>query len=414
MSIHVLVVGAGIGGLCLAQGLRMTGVRVTVFERSRERTDWLQGYRIHINPPGAAALRDCLPSHLWETFERTASRPSTGFGFVDEKLRDLVFLEEDLFSGTHYGISRITLRKVLLEGLDDVVRFGKEYERYTIGDDGRVTAHFTDGTSETGDVLIAADGSNSRVRAQYLPHAQRMDTGVIAIAGKLPLTAETRAQLPPRLLTGPNNILPARSSAMFTALWETPESERAELSEYTDTGDYLFWAYSTSAARLPGDVERMAPEALRDLVHGKTDGWSPALREVVAASDPATINAIRLRSMDPDLKPWRPSQVTLLGDAIHNMTPMAGIGANTALRDAAVLKSRLVEVDAGRKPLLTAVGEYETRMRGYAFAAVRESLRNARQSASDARLPRAAFTTALRLANAVPSLKRRMFADMGQ
>ena len=55
-----MIIGGGIGGLCLAQGLRRAGIDVTVYERTLTRTDWLQGYRIHINPHGSRALHDCL------------------------------------------------------------------------------------------------------------------------------------------------------------------------------------------------------------------------------------------------------------------------------------------------------------------------------------------------------------------
>jgi flavin-dependent dehydrogenase len=58
--LHVLVIGGGIGGLCLAQGLRQAGVSVAVYERDRTRADWLQGYRIHINPAGSKALHEWL------------------------------------------------------------------------------------------------------------------------------------------------------------------------------------------------------------------------------------------------------------------------------------------------------------------------------------------------------------------
>jgi 2-polyprenyl-6-methoxyphenol hydroxylase-like FAD-dependent oxidoreductase len=61
---HVLIIGGGIGGLCLAQGLRRRGVSVAVYERDRTPDARLQGYRLSIEPPGsgtsplATALRD--------------------------------------------------------------------------------------------------------------------------------------------------------------------------------------------------------------------------------------------------------------------------------------------------------------------------------------------------------------------
>jgi 2-polyprenyl-6-methoxyphenol hydroxylase-like FAD-dependent oxidoreductase len=130
----------------------------------------------------------------------TAGKPSAGFAFLTEQLRDLLFLRRGLLEGeqgvpeaSHHSVSRITLRHVLLDGLDDPVHLGKEFTRYEQAADGQITALFADGTSATGDVLVGADGANSRVRQQYLPDAHRMDTGIVAVAGKLPLTGETRA-----------------------------------------------------------------------------------------------------------------------------------------------------------------------------------------------------------------------------
>jgi salicylate hydroxylase len=105
--------------------------------------------------------------------------------------------------------------------------------------------------------------------------------------------------------------------------------------------------------------------------------------------------------------------VTLLGDAIHNMTPMAGVGANTALRDADLLRSKLIAATGGEVPLITALASYEEQMLDYGFAAVRQSLRNASRAAHSSHLSRAAFRTTLRLTAAVPPMRRAMARGLG-
>ena len=85
-QLDVMIIGGGIGGLCLAQGLHRVGIGVTVYERTGARTDWLQGYRIHINPHGSRALHDSLPPAVWQRFLDTVSVIVGGFGFATEQL----------------------------------------------------------------------------------------------------------------------------------------------------------------------------------------------------------------------------------------------------------------------------------------------------------------------------------------
>ena len=63
--------------------------------------------------------------------------------------------------------------------------------------------------------------------------------------------------------------------------------------------------------------------------------------------------------------------------------------------------------------MLTAIADYEQQMRKYGFAAVRLSLRNARQAASGNRLSRAAFKTMLRVTNTISPLKRQFARRIG-
>ena len=95
------------------------------------------------------------------------------------------------------------------------------------------------------------------------------------------------------------------------------------------------------------------------------------------------------------------------------MTPFRGIGANTALKDAALLCRNLVAAQRGEKSLLQAVHDYEVEMIRYGFEAVKNSLRAMNQAVSDNAFALATVKTLFRLVNAIPPLKRRMFKDQG-
>lgn len=90
-SFHVLIIGGGLGGLCLAQGLKKVGISVAVFERDRTPDDRLQGYRIHIEPQGNRALYACLPPHLFNTYVATSGSGGNGYRIVTDQLKELVF-----------------------------------------------------------------------------------------------------------------------------------------------------------------------------------------------------------------------------------------------------------------------------------------------------------------------------------
>jgi salicylate hydroxylase len=367
-------------------------------------------------------------------FLGTVGKPEAGFGFRTEQLEELLFLDwsprtlgfADSFS-SHHSVSRITLRQVLLSGLDDTVHLGKEFTRYDRAPSGQVTASFADGTSATGDVLVAADGSNSRVRQQYLPQAQRIDTGVRSIGGKMPLNDETRKTLPEIFYTCMNTIMPPRDYFMFISGWQR-EHRKLQIPAIThagepgspqtgllldDTQDYVFWALAAKGEKFPiADLAAAGGPELQSAARTMMRGWHPDLLRLVSDSDPSTVSTVKIRSMAP-VRPWPTTSITLLGDAIHNMTPMAGIGANTALRDASLLSRKLSAAARGEQELLTAIREYEAEMLDYGFAAVRQSMQRTRQATSGNAVKRAISRRMLRVVGTVPPIRRKMARKMG-
>src|ERR1700744_2082766 len=204
-ALHVIIVGAGTGGLCLAHGLKRAGISVAVYERDRTRKDGLQGYRVGISPAGSYALSQSLSPQLYDLFVATCARPPQYFNMLTEQMSELLSMER--FSGdddvnSEKSVSRMTLRQVLLTGLEDVVAFDKKFSHYEHYSDGRVIVSFEDGTQAIGDVLVGADGAGSRLRKQRLPHAQMEATGILSIGGKVPITPERKALISGKVFNG--------------------------------------------------------------------------------------------------------------------------------------------------------------------------------------------------------------------
>src|SRR5215471_11164138 len=92
-ALKVIIVGAGTGGLCLAQGLMSDGVAVELFERDHSPTERVQGYRLGINATGSTALRNCLPDALFKKFLASSAKPSRAVSFLDHRLNRLLVID---------------------------------------------------------------------------------------------------------------------------------------------------------------------------------------------------------------------------------------------------------------------------------------------------------------------------------
>jgi 2-polyprenyl-6-methoxyphenol hydroxylase-like FAD-dependent oxidoreductase len=422
-SLRVIVIGAGTGGLALAQGLKQAGIAVAVYERDRTAREGPGGYRVGISPAGSRALKACVPAAVYELFVATSARAPRYFNILTEQLGELLCLEvegaaADALEGEK-NVIRKTLRQVLLTGLDGQVFLGKKFVSYDHNPDGTVTAHFEDATAATGEVLIGADGAGSRVRKQRLPQARHEETGIVSMGGKLPMTAQSRALLSDKMFKGMSMIMAPRGlGAIIHSLEFTHSRASAALlarwpafaSSIPD--DSIGWGLWAARQNVPDDPTNLAAEELRRLALQLTRAWHPNFRRLIELTDPTTLQSLNVRTSVP-LLPWASSNVTLLGDAVHTMTPGRGAGANTALRDAALLCETLVEVQRSQMPLIPAIHRYEAEMLRYGMEAVFESRKQ--MNAHDrihqpvsGGIQLAGMRAVMRLINAVPPLKRHI------
>ncbi|WP_188194580.1 FAD-dependent oxidoreductase [Nonomuraea sp. SYSU D8015] len=369
---HILIVGGGIAGLCLAQGLHKAGLAVTLFERDPSAGHRPQGYRISLKGTGVEALRACLPDDLFDLAVATSIRPATRMIFMAPDLRPA--FAKDLPAirpgADGLGLNRLTLREILMSGLS--VRFGMDYERYEpLGD--RVRAHFAGGHSADGDLLVGAEGVGSRVRAQLLPDAE-VDRLHSVVYGRTWIAPELLAATPPELVDTFNRITAPDGTAVGIATCRpyTPVTEAvarlAPGTRLTDIPGYFSWTMSMPGPRPDGvpaaELHRLAVDTVR--------GWHEGVQRIVREADPEATFLLQIHSARR-VGPWDEPAVTLVGDAVHSMSPGRGEGANLGLRDAQVLSELLAEAVAKGEPLTEAKATYERRMLGYAFAAVEAS-----------------------------------------
>lgn len=392
-QLHVSIIGAGLGGLCLAQGLRHAGVRFDVYERDPATASRDQGYRIRIDAEGQAALSRCLPANLAELFRQSCGGGSSAGGvrFVDCDLRPVpgrparswrtTEAAENPAAPRDLSANRQTLREILLCGIEDRVHFGKAFRRFEVVGESQVRISFDDGEETMSSLLVGADGVNSLVRAQLAPDAEPVDTGAACIYGKTAATPALRESLGAELWAG-TSVVFANGFAVILdpMLFRQPlpgiAARLAPACGLEPVDDYLYWAFIGPRAGLGLDAEELPGQSrLTALVETLARQWHLRLRTLFANGDARTLAALPVRSSPPEIATWRPGPVTLLGDAIHAMSPAGGVGANTALRDAAALANALASGAALRE----VVAGYEAAMRAWAKDAITASNDGARR-----------------------------------
>lgn len=376
-AFHVTIIGAGLGGLCLGQALLRHGIAFDIYERDVAPGTRPQGYRIRIDETGRTALAACLPESLMILFRHTCAVPGRPDRFLDPHLAPIPEPAVPSWrpsagtrpEGGDLRVNRLTLREILLSGLEHRVHFGRPFERCAPDPRGGWQVQVAQDRPFRTDLLVAADGVGSAVRQHVLPEAEPDETGTVCLYGRG--TAVASVAVP----AGPAVVLADGFAVLLDPMIFPPWTEAAETARLTPVPDYVYCAVIGSRARLGLGEESRLPKgrALDDALRSLINSWHPDLQRLILQADPAAWAALPIRVGPPlDGDRW-PEAVALLGDAIHAMSPAGGLGANTALADAAALAAALGKAASGRLPLAAAVEAYARDVQGRAAAASQAS-----------------------------------------
>ena len=274
----------------------------------------------------------------------------------------------------HGKADRTMLRALLLLGIEESVKFGKTFTKYEVTDRG-VTAFFSDGTSESGTLLVGAEGVASAVRKQLLPHHRYVDTGSRMLYGKTLITPELESRFVPEAMKGGITVIQDSSPlTLFLEPTRFPNDAAIESQgRISRTEDYMYWVLSGSANTVglsDSEMYTLTGKEAADWTMKLTEKWLPSFRCLLELQTPSQCAPLRLISAKPERPEWSPSvRVTLLGDAVHAMMPAGGSGAKCALADAAMLLKLIVEEGVSEEMM----GKYIDGIWEYSLPAIQQS-----------------------------------------
>ncbi|MFD1543854.1 FAD-dependent monooxygenase [Nonomuraea guangzhouensis] len=302
-----LIIGCGIGGPATAMALREVGIDAAIFEAYRDKAEGVGSF-LNVASNGLDALR-VLGAHrrvmasgiptphmvMWSGSGKRLGEVANGLPLDDGTVSHTI-LRSDL-----YRIVRDEARS-----RDIKISYGKRLVSFDDTGD-QVTARFEDGTEETGDVLIAADGVHSRTRAQLDPGAPAARySGLYSFGG----------------------IVREGDFIGEPGVYNMVFGKRAFFG-YTVAASGETWWFANLPREL-GDVPR---------------DWKPLLVEAFKDDVNFSAELISRSKIDlalpvydlPPLRTWHKGRVVLTGDAAHATSPSAGQGASQAIEDAIVL-----------------------------------------------------------------------------
>ena len=378
----IIIIGAGIGGLALAQGFAKNGVPFKVYEADSSLHARTQGYRVRITDEGIDALQENLSEdHFGKIM--FCCNVDVGPSNVPQANIDALTGEigQPLFKPgqrtpilaklrrSPLSADRGMLRRILLEGIENHVVFGCRFQSYNTANKDTISAHFEDGSEVLGSILVGADGVWSKVRRQLLPSTPLLDTEARLVFGKTDMTDAFSREFSETALKGLTFVRDNCGLACLLEPMRFPDNSKI--------ANYVYWVLFLRAdgADTPEDITSLSLHECAALSHRLASGWHPSLRAMFNHANDGGVSVVRVLSSSPELMraahaSLNAERVTLLGDASHAMCPTAALGATTALRDSMTLLSSLKK--HGWKP--TALRDYEAAMIEYASDALRGSL----------------------------------------
>ena len=334
---RIAIVGAGLGGITAGIMLQRAGYDVHIYEQAPEIARIGAGIQL-----GANVMRVFQALGLADRLYAIGLVPETYQSREWDTGRVLFDIPVQPWA-QRYGLPNLIMHRGDLQAemaaalAPGSVRFGK----HLVGLEGRgATLVFADGERVAADIVVGADGVDSRVREVLYGAEKPHYTGVVAYRAIFPTALLGERGLDCDMSKWwSDDRHPALEDRHFIIYHLTQRRDEV----YFVTGS-PFADWEDGIASIPVDISE---------IRACYDGFHPEVLRVIDACPVASKWPLLIR---PPLARWSEGPAVLLGDACHPMKPHMGQGANMAIEDGAVLARCLVacEGDPAAFPLYEA------------------------------------------------------------
>lgn len=360
---QIAIIGGGPGGLTLARLLQLKGADVKVYERDIDKNARVQGSPLDLHEN--SGLKALQKADLLDEFKKNFLPGADKTTITDEKA-EVVFSDHDTKQDEDFGdehfrpeIDRGALRKILIDSLQaESIVWDSHFLSMEKQNEGWLL-HFKSAKSAYADIVIGADGANSKIRP-YITDIKPFYSGITMLEGNVYEAEKYLPRISALLRKGKimafgneRDILmgqKANGEIGFYASFKAEENWIAKSGlDFSDKSQLLKWFKKEYA--------------------GWSNIWLELFENATTPFIPRPINCMPLNQT------WETMpNLTIIGDAAHVMPPFAGEGVNMAMLDALELSECLT--NNTHKSVKAAISFYEINMRKRASLIAKESLEN--------------------------------------
>ncbi|TWR87827.1 6-hydroxynicotinate 3-monooxygenase [Pseudomonas saxonica] len=331
----IAIVGAGLGGAAAATLLQKAGFQVDVYEQAPAFSRI--GAGIHMGPNIMKIFRRM---GIEQQLSEMGSHPDFWFSRDGASGDYLSRIPLGEFARKEYGAAYITVHRGDLHALQmstiapGTTHFKKCLTRLE-ETDTHVNLFFSDGTRTQADIVIGADGINSKIREELLGAEKPLYSGWVAHRALIRSEDLTRYNL---------------NFENCVKWW----SEDRHMMVYHTTAKRDEYYYVTGVPHAAWDFQGNFVDSSREEMFDAFQGYNPTVQALIHSSE--SVTKWPLLNRNP-LPLWSRGRLVLLGDACHPMKPHMAQGAGMAIEDAAMLTRCLEET--GLSDYRTAFNLYE-------------------------------------------------------